>query len=183
MTWISWMRRAMLAAALLFACGPANAAADPSATALAELIKPLLILPADSGGDWEGLESHPAIRWGGGPVMSSRASPDGNFFARAGQASVAGRTLAVVASGARSVVFSIYLRDPAPPMAPYELVAGSGRRASRSRPRAARSIRAAPRPAAGTAWGWRGRSRPSSWQARCSPAAQATPSTSPTCRR
>ena len=118
------MRRAMLAAALLFACGAASAAADPSATALAELIKPLLILPADSGGDWEGLESHPAIRWGGGPVMSSRASPDGNFFARPGQASVAGRTLTVVASGARSMVFSIYLRDPMPPMAPEALVAG-----------------------------------------------------------
>jgi hypothetical protein len=56
--------------------------------------------------------------------MSSRASPDGNFFARPGQASVAGRTLTVVASGARSMVFSIYLRDPTPPMDPEALVAG-----------------------------------------------------------
>jgi hypothetical protein len=94
--------------------GAASAAGDPSAAAVADLIKPLLILPADSGGAWDDLEKHPAIRWGAGPVMSSRASPDGNFFARPGQASVSGRTLTVVATGARSMVFSVYLRDPAP---------------------------------------------------------------------
>ncbi|MDB5462806.1 MAG: hypothetical protein JWP23_1195 [Phenylobacterium sp.] len=115
---------AILAAVFSLVASSAQAAADPSATALAELVKPLLVLPGDSGGAWEDLEKHPTIRWGAGPVMLDRASPDGNFFARPGQASLAGRTLAVVASGARSMVFSVYLRDPAPPMAPEVLVAG-----------------------------------------------------------
>jgi hypothetical protein len=104
-----------VALAALLPGGRAVAAGDPSTAVLADLIKPLLILPADSGGAWEDLEKHPAIRWGAGPVVSSRASPDGNFFARPGQASVSGRTLTVVATGARSMVFSVYLRDPAPP--------------------------------------------------------------------
>jgi hypothetical protein len=122
MRFASLARQALAAAALLFAT--TAYAADPTATALAQLVKPLLILPADSGGAWEDLEKAPAIRWGAGPVMLSRASPDGNFFARPGQATVSGRPLSVVASGARTMVFSVYLRDPAPPMAPDTLVAG-----------------------------------------------------------
>jgi len=110
-----------LAAALLFG---GAAAADPAAAGLGQLIKPLLILPADSAASWDDLEKDPAIRWGQGPIMLNRASPDGNFFARPGQASVSGRTWGVLASGARTMVFSVYLRDPAPPMAPDALVAG-----------------------------------------------------------
>lgn len=123
MALVSLACRMLVVGVLLLVGGSASAAPDRSTPALAELIKPFLILPADSGGDWQGLEKHPAIRWAGGPVMSSRASPDGNFFARPGQVVVAGRTLTVVASGARSMVFSVYLRDPAPPMDPQALVA------------------------------------------------------------
>ena len=117
-----WMRAAT--AALVLMTGGGAMAADPGVTALAELIKPLLVLPADSGGSWEGLEADRAIRWGAGPTMLNKPSPDGNFFARPGQATVSGRTVTVLASGARSMVFSYYLRDPTPPMDPEKLVAG-----------------------------------------------------------
>ena len=110
------LARLAFAAALLFAT-PALAA-DPNAVALGQLIKPLLILPADSAASWEGIEKAPGFRWGQGPVMTERASPDGNFFARPGQTTLSGRTVGVVASGARTMVFSVYLRDPALPMAP-----------------------------------------------------------------
>ncbi|WP_372786144.1 hypothetical protein [Phenylobacterium sp.] len=99
-------------------------AAEPTATALADLVKPLLILPADSGGAWDDLEADRAIRWAAGPTMLNKPSPDGNFFARPGQATLSGRPVTVVASGARSMVFSVYVRDPAPPMDPEALVAG-----------------------------------------------------------
>jgi len=112
------------AMALLLLAGGRAAAADAGAAALAELIKPLLILPADSGGAWEDLEADRAIRWGAGPTMLNKPSPDGNFFARPGQATLSGRPVTVVASGARSMVFSVYVGDPAPPMDPETLVAG-----------------------------------------------------------
>ena len=116
------MARLAFAAALLFA--PAAFAADPSAVALGQLIKPLLILPADSAASWEDVGKAPGFRWGQGPVMTERASPDGNFFARPGQATLSGRPVTVVATGARTMVFSVYLRDPAPSLAPEALVAG-----------------------------------------------------------
>jgi hypothetical protein len=114
--------RLAFAAVLLLASSAA--AADQGAVALAQFLKPLLILPADSAASWEGIEAAPAIKWGQGPVEHSRASPDGNFYARPGQATLSGRALSVVASGARTMVFSVYLRDPTPPMAPEALVAG-----------------------------------------------------------
>ncbi|MGH6910345.1 MAG: hypothetical protein ACREEG_09180, partial [Phenylobacterium sp.] len=116
------LARLAFATALLFATSAL--AADPNAVALGQLIKPLLILPADSGSAWEDIEKAPGFRWGQGPVMTERGSPDGNFFARPGQATLAGRPIVVVATGARTMVFSFYLRDPAPSMAPDVLVAG-----------------------------------------------------------
>jgi len=117
------LARCAIIATVLFSSAAA-AAPDPAA-ALAEFIKPLLVLPADSGGAWEDLEKVPAVRWAAGPpTMLDKPSPDGNFFARPGQATVGGRSLGIVASGARSMVFSIYLRDSAPPMEPEALIAG-----------------------------------------------------------
>lgn len=111
----------VIAAAVLLLAGRAQAA-DPNASALAEFLKPLLILPADSGGAWEDLSNNRAVRWGAGPTMFDKPSPDGNYFARPGQTALAGHPVTVVASGARSMVFSYYLSDPAPPRAPEALV-------------------------------------------------------------
>jgi len=122
MTFSNWIRAA--ATAVLLLAGGRAMAADAGAASLGELLKPLLILPADSGAAWEGLEADRAVRWGAGPTMLNKPSPDGNFFARPGQATLSGRPITIVASGARSMVFSVYVRDPAPPMDPEALVAG-----------------------------------------------------------
>jgi hypothetical protein len=104
----------------------AAVAAPPAAapSTLAEFLKPFLILPADSGGAWEDLGRNPAVHWTSTPTMTNKPSPDGNFFAQVGQGSLGGRSIAVVATGARSMVFSIYLRDPAPPIEPEALAGG-----------------------------------------------------------
>jgi hypothetical protein len=98
-------------------------AAPPAPSSLAEFLKPFLILPADSGGAWEDIDKVPGIRWTSETTMTNKPSPDGNFFARIGQGSLGGRSLAVVATGARTMVFSLYIRDPAAAMDADALVA------------------------------------------------------------
>lgn len=117
----------LMAAFVLVAVGGA-AQADPATAGLAQLIKPLLLPPSDdtSGAAWEDLDANREIRWGAGPVMLNRPSPDGNYFARPGQATVAGRPLSIIAAGARSMVFSYYFRDPAPPAAADAVMAAFG---------------------------------------------------------
>ena len=103
---------------------PAQAAPNPSAVEVANLLKPLLN-PASAGntpGDWQSIEVAKGVRWGSGPVTMSKPSPDGNYFARPGQAILHGQPVTVVASGARTMVFSIYVRDPGPPVAPPDVV-------------------------------------------------------------
>jgi hypothetical protein len=103
---------AAIAAALLFA---SSAAGAPPPASLAAFLKAFLILPADDGGAWESLDKAPTVRWtSDGPTMTDKPSPDGNYFVRIGQGSVAGRPLQVLATGARSMVFSYYIRDAAP---------------------------------------------------------------------
>jgi hypothetical protein len=102
------------------------AAADPSAVALAELVKPLLLAPARDfmPPGWNDIEADRAIRWAQGPVMTDKPAPDGSFFARPGQAMFAGRPMMVVATGARSMVFNYYFRNPGAPIAPDDIVDG-----------------------------------------------------------
>lgn len=105
---------AATAAALLFVSTAMGAPATPPAS-LAEFLKTLLIPQTDDGGAWDSLGKMAAVRWTGeGPTMTDKPSPDGNYFARIGQGGVAGRTLQVAATGARSMVFSYYIRDAAP---------------------------------------------------------------------
>ncbi|MDB5451825.1 MAG: hypothetical protein JWO33_403, partial [Caulobacteraceae bacterium] len=117
MSWKSPLRLAGVTAALVIIALSGAAQADQATSGLAELIKPLLLPPSTdvSGAAWDDLDANRAIRWGAGPVMLNRPSPDGNYFARPGQATVAGRPLSIIAAGARSMVFSYYFRDPAPP--------------------------------------------------------------------
>ncbi len=44
--------------------------------------------------------------------MQDKPSPDGNYFTRPGRGMASGRPLDVLATGARSGVFSVYIRDP-----------------------------------------------------------------------
>ncbi|MDB5423397.1 MAG: hypothetical protein JWQ29_813 [Phenylobacterium sp.] len=136
MSW-KWTGRlaGLMAAFVVVAVGGA-AQADQATSELAELIKPLLLPPSNdvSGGAWEDLDANRAIRWGAGPVMLSKPSPDGNYFARPGQATLAGRPLNVIAAGARSMVFSYYFRAPAPPAPADTLVAAFGQAGYRIAP-------------------------------------------------
>jgi hypothetical protein len=113
-----------LAAALAFGAGSALGQPGSATGGLPDLIKPLLFpaTPEAGGAAWEDLEKDRAIRWGAGPIMLDRASPDGSFFARPGAASLAGRPVMVAATGARSMVFSVYIRDPGRLPAPDALV-------------------------------------------------------------
>jgi hypothetical protein len=122
------MHRRLIAAVLLVGLAPPAWAQTPTAS-LPELVKPLM-LPAgdDTIGAWSDLDRDRAVKWGAGPTMLDKPSPDGNYFARPGQAKVAGRPVMVVASGARSGVMSIYIRDPTPP-ASGEAAAASFRQA------------------------------------------------------
>jgi hypothetical protein len=123
---ISFSKLRNMIVAGLAACAGQAMAADPSATALAELVRPLLLPPARDfmPPDWGQLDANRAIRWGQGPVMTEKPAPDGSFFARPGQASLAGRPMMVVATGARSMVLNYYFRNSGPPIPPDDIADG-----------------------------------------------------------
>jgi hypothetical protein len=67
-------------------------------------------------GDWQSLEKLPGIRWAQLPPSSlQNCAPDGGCFARQGMAQIGGRNLAVIATGARSMVFNVYFRNAGTP--------------------------------------------------------------------
>ena len=117
MCMVAWRRSPVFALLIgLALTGAASAApADPGTAALAALIRPMLAPAGDDNpiGAWEALEANRAVRWGAGPIMTDKPSPDGNYFARPGQANLAGRSVFVAATGARAGVFSVYIRDTA----------------------------------------------------------------------
>ena len=110
---LSLFPAAGLAIALIASSGWAAAAPD-AAAALPSLIKPFLVPAKGLGtvGDWSTLEANKAVTWAPGPSMQDKPSPDGNYFVRAGRGQAGGRPLDVLATGARSGVFSVYIRDP-----------------------------------------------------------------------
>jgi hypothetical protein len=66
--------------------------------------------------DWDGVEKLPSVRWAvNRPRALPNCLPDGSCYARQGNAVVAGRNLSVVATGARSFVTYIYLRNASAP--------------------------------------------------------------------
>lgn len=74
--------------------------------------------------DWRGLEQLPTIRWAPlPPTMLQNCAPDGGCFARQGTANIGGRPIAVVATGARTMVFNIYLRNGGAPFGEESVLA------------------------------------------------------------
>jgi hypothetical protein len=112
MRWSLFPAAALTLVLVTTAC-PAAAAPDAAAT-LPSLIRPFLVPAKGLGtvGDWSTLEANRAVTWGPGPTMQDRPSPDGNYFVRPGRGQAGGRPLDVLATGARSGVFSVYIRDP-----------------------------------------------------------------------
>jgi hypothetical protein len=73
---------------------------------------------------WDALEKLPYIKWAPLPLtMLKNCLPDGGCFTRQGAASLGGRTLAVVATGARTMVLNLYFRNGATPFGEAAVVA------------------------------------------------------------
>jgi hypothetical protein len=67
--------------------------------------------------EWSGIEALPGIRWAALPPNALRnCAPDGSCFTRQGVATLDGRSLQVIATGARTMVFNIYFRNAGPPI-------------------------------------------------------------------
>ncbi len=83
-----------------------------------------LILSKSFVPDWEGIEKLPGIKWASlPPTMLQTCLPDGGCFTRQGLLTVGGRSLLVIASGARTMVSTIYFRNAAAPLGEAAVVA------------------------------------------------------------
>lgn len=73
---------------------------------------------------WESLDRLPAIRWAPLPAASlQNCLPDGGCFTRQGTAIVGGRNLTIIATGARTMVLNIFLRNAGAPLGEPAVVA------------------------------------------------------------
>ncbi|MES2306941.1 MAG: hypothetical protein V4558_15675 [Gemmatimonadota bacterium] len=98
-----------------------RARSSPEAEFVA-MVKAYLALGGPPG--WDMLEKLPAITWAPlPPTALTNCLPDGGCFARQGKATLAGRPLAVVATGARSMVMNIYFRNSGAPFGEAAIVA------------------------------------------------------------
>ncbi len=67
--------------------------------------------------DWTGLEKLPVIKWAPLPPRSlDHCLPDGACSVRQGTAVLGGRTMVVIATGARTIVSNLYVRNGTAPM-------------------------------------------------------------------
>jgi hypothetical protein len=74
-------------------------------------------LAKDASTDWDGLNRIPGIKWAPLPPKSlDHCLPDGGCFTRQGTATIGGRTLVVLATGARTIVSYLYLRNQSAPV-------------------------------------------------------------------
>jgi len=76
---------------------------------------------------WEGIEKIPGLKWGPAHKELTNCLPNGDCFARQGVASLAGRNFVVVASGARTMVVNILIRNMSTPIGDSLIVAALGR--------------------------------------------------------
>lgn len=103
------------------------AQAQPSHPAAAAQLFARFLLPASvdySLGDWDTARKVSGVQWGKGPLPLDKATPDGDFFAMPGRATIGGRPVMLVANGARTMVSNIYLLDPQPLASPEGVAAG-----------------------------------------------------------
>ncbi len=118
------MRIGTVAAGVALAALPTalNAAGSP-ADELAAVVK--MFLGKSAVTDWQGVEMIPGIRWAPLPPVSlQNCLPDGGCFTRQGQAAIGGRSLTAVATGARTIVNNLYLRNAGPPFGEAAVVSG-----------------------------------------------------------
>jgi len=78
--------------------------------------------------DWGSLDRLGGVRWAALPPASlQNCLPDGGCFARQGVAVMAGRNLALVASGARTMVMNLYVRNTGTPIGGAAVIGALGR--------------------------------------------------------
>lgn len=67
--------------------------------------------------DWQGVEKLPGVKWAALPPVDLKTClPDGGCYTRQGTLSIGGRNLMVVATGARSIVTHLFVRNPNAPL-------------------------------------------------------------------
>jgi hypothetical protein len=124
------MRHLTLAAAAALVMTTSASAAPTVGTSRSAVVARLFVqflLPASvdySAGDWNMTRAVGAVRWGKGPIMLDKPTPEGAYFALPGQFAVGGRQAVVVANGARTMVSNYYLLDPAPASNPEAAAVG-----------------------------------------------------------
>jgi hypothetical protein len=89
---------------------------------IAAMVKAYLAMSHPVG--WEGLDQLPGIRWAALPPTALRnCLPDGGCFTRQGTATMGGRPMTVMATGARTMVQNIFLRNTGAPVGEATIVA------------------------------------------------------------
>lgn len=74
--------------------------------------------------DWQGIEALPGVQWAPlPPTMLQNCLPDGGCFTRQGKATIGGRNLIVLATGARQIVSNLYLRNATAPFGEVTVLA------------------------------------------------------------
>ncbi len=76
---------------------------------------------------WDGLDKLSGVRWAPAPTELKNCLPNGDCFARQGTATIGGRNFAMVASGARTMVVNLLIRNVSAPLGDSALVAALGR--------------------------------------------------------
>lgn len=89
---------------------------------LADVVKTYLSMSLPT--DWSGIEKLPGIRWAPlPPTTLQNCLPDGGCYTRTGTGTVGGRSLTVMATGARGLVLNIMIRNTGAPIGEPTLVA------------------------------------------------------------
>jgi hypothetical protein len=87
-------------------------------------------LDRNAENSWEGLEKLPLIKWAPLPPTSLKnCLPDLGCYTREGRLTLGGRTMTVVATGARTIVSNLYVRNAAEPLGESAVVAALGKSA------------------------------------------------------
>jgi hypothetical protein len=73
--------------------------------------------------DWAGIEALPGIKWAPQATSLKNCLPNGDCFARQGNATVGDRAMTVVATGARTMVFHLMIRNTSAPLGEPTIVA------------------------------------------------------------
>ena len=102
---------------------PAKTPADGFAAVLGGLLKPG-DYAANSFYDWRHIETAPHVTWAAlPPEMLDKPMSNGEYFRRAGIATVAGQQLKVLAGGARTMVMNLYFKNEGKPIGTPALLA------------------------------------------------------------